>query len=190
MHGGRHERSERRLHERGALRAHFELRAQDRLCRGGSEADDDTRFDEVDFRFQPGATGFDLEGIRLLVNASFSARLKLEMLDHVGHIDLRSIDSRRDERLVEKTAGRTDEWLSLQIFLIARLLADKHHRRSLFSFAENRLRSGSPQIAGLAPGGRDLKFPERWARRHQRRSVALLANHARRPSIARSTLPV
>src|SRR5438093_5618459 len=73
MDGRGDERSERRLHEGRALRAHLELRPEDRLRRGGSEADDDAGFDEVDLSLQPGTAGVDLHRVRLLVNAPLSA---------------------------------------------------------------------------------------------------------------------
>ena len=94
------------------------------------------------------------------MNAPLSAWLPFEVLDDVGHVDLRSIDSRLDQRFVEEVSGRPDERLSLQIFLIAGLLANKHYGRCRFPFAEDGLRSRSPQVASLAAGGRSLELFE------------------------------
>src|SRR3954469_15073925 len=59
--------------------------------------------------------------------------------------------------------------MAAQVLFVARLLADEHHGRRRLAFAENRLRSDPPEIAGLAAGGDDLEFFQRRARRDQRR---------------------
>ena len=38
-------------------------------------------------------------------------------------------DAQRLQRAVQQLAGRPDEGMALQVFLVARLLADEHQRR-------------------------------------------------------------
>src|SRR5216683_1715851 len=123
MYGRGHKWRQRRRNERRALGADAKLRPQDRLRGGGSEADDDARLDDVDFRLQPGAAGVDLGRVRLFVNAPLAARLPLEVLHDVGDVDLGPVDAGLIECFVEKIARRSDEWPSLQVFLISGLLA-------------------------------------------------------------------
>ena len=77
---------------------------------------------------------------RVIVCLGATALLELEMLDGVRHVDLRAIDSRRFERAIEELAGWTHERPALQIFLIARLLANQHQRRARRAFTEYALR--------------------------------------------------
>src|SRR5207248_7188824 len=91
----------------------------------------------------------DLARVRLLVDAALAARLPLEVLDDVGHVDGRSIDARFTERAIEQLARRSDERVPAQVFVVPRLLADEHQLRFLRAFAEDRLRAAAPQIARL-----------------------------------------
>src|SRR5438874_3741148 len=160
MHGRRDERRERRRNERRALRAHTEFGAEDRLRSRGSETDDDARLDDIDFRLEPRPARSDLRGVWFLVDALFSSWLPLEVLHHIGHVDRRAIDARLIEGAIEQAARRPDEWPALQVFGIARLFADKHHRRGLLPFAEDRLCACLPEVAGLAAGGDNLQLLE------------------------------
>src|SRR5438270_8271664 len=168
MHGGGDEWRQRRVDELGALDRNAALRSDHCLGRRRSEADDRARLDHADIRFEPWAAGCDLGGVRLLMDAAFAARLPFEMLDDVRNVDGLAIDARFREGFVEQRAGRTDEGMAAQIFLIAGLLADEHDRRGLLPLAEDRLRAGPPEIAGLAAGGDDLQFLQRRTRRNQR----------------------
>jgi len=150
MHGRRHELGERRFHELTALNGDAKFRADHGLGRGRSEADDGARLDDIDFGLQPRHAGIDLDRVRLFVNAPFAARLPLEVLHDIRDVDLRAIDACFFERFVEQSAGRTDEGTSGEIFFVARLLADEHHRRRLLSFAENGLRCAFVQVTGRA----------------------------------------
>ena len=81
------------------------------------------------FAVDPPAAMVDLGVVRRLVDAPLAARLVFEMLHRVGDVDARAVDAGFGERAVEHLPGRSDEGLAGQIFLIARLLADEHHRR-------------------------------------------------------------
>src|SRR6185436_2041808 len=99
----------------------------------------------------------DLRSVRFSVNPALAARLPLEVLDHVGHVDLPAIDAGLLERGVEQPPGRTDERVAGEILGVARLLADQHHLGLARSFPEHGLRAALVEIAGLAPGG-DLPY--------------------------------
>jgi len=189
MHGRSDERREIRLDEGGPLRADAKLRSDHRLGGGRSEADDDARLDDIDLRLQPWPAGIDLRGVRLLVDAPLAARLPLEVLHHIGDVDAAAIDARFLQRLVQEIARRPHKGPALKVFLVPRLLADEHHGGCLLPFAEHGLRSGFPEIAGLAAGGRDLQLLQRWSRWDQRCGGLRLPNgHEEEGSIARASV--
>jgi hypothetical protein len=70
----------------------------------------------------------DLGAARPLVHAPLAAQPVLEVLDRVSHVDPSALDPRGDERLIEQLAGGADERPAGQIFRVAGLLADEHHR--------------------------------------------------------------
>src|SRR5438270_7716144 len=128
----------------------LELRAEYGLCGGGTEAHEDLRFHRAELRLEPGAARLDFRCPRLLVDAALAAWLPLEMLDRVGDVDVASRDPRVLERLVEHCAGGPDEWCALAVFLVARLLADKHHTSLVRPGAEDDLRCSLVKIAAAA----------------------------------------
>ena len=64
------------------------------------------------------------------------------------------------ERLVEQRAGGADEGMAAQVFFVAGLLADEHHRRRRLALAEDGLRGVLPEVAGRAAGGGGLQFSD------------------------------
>src|SRR3977135_4111854 len=87
MHGGGDEWREIGLHELRALHGDAELRTNHCLRCRRSEADDRARLDVCYPRFRPGPAGCALGSVRLFVEATFAARLPLEVLDDVGDVD-------------------------------------------------------------------------------------------------------
>jgi hypothetical protein len=84
------------------------------------------------------------------MNATSAAGLPLEVLDRIRDINIVTIDPGSFKGFIENLAGGTNEWSALQIFLIARLLSDKHYFGTRLSLAEDRLSSTLPQIATFA----------------------------------------
>ena len=82
----------------------------------------------AEFRLDPRQTGFDLLAVRALVEAALASGrgAPLEMLHDVGDEDRLAVDPGLREGLVEKSPGRPDERLALEILVIAGLLADEH----------------------------------------------------------------
>src|SRR5690348_2483553 len=124
-----HALGEVRLEPLAALLRDAELLAEERLRRRRAEADEHRRLHDRELRLEPGAAGHLLGPARLRVDAPLPARLPLEVLDRVRDVDLPAVDPREIERLVEQAPRRPDERAALLVLLVARLLADEHHRR-------------------------------------------------------------
>lgn len=122
-----------------ALLGHAKLPAEQRLCRGGTQTDDELWLDRFDLGFQPWPAGGDFATGGLGMDAPHPARLKFEMLDRVRHVRHLAVDSRLFERLVKKFASRPHKWLARSIFLVARGFANEHEGRSRGSLSENDL---------------------------------------------------
>jgi hypothetical protein len=84
------------------------------------------------------------------MDATFSAGLPLEVLDRIGDINIAAIDPGSFKGFVENLSGGSNEWLALQVFLIAWLLSDKHYLGARLSLAEDRLSGTLPEITTFA----------------------------------------
>jgi hypothetical protein len=74
------------------------------------------------------------------VDAPLAAQLELEVAHRIGHVDRLARHAQLLQGAVEQLAGRSDEGPAAQVFLLARLLADAHHRRLERPFAGHGLR--------------------------------------------------
>src|SRR6185295_6277915 len=144
-----------------AQRHQLSARARDRLVaagqrprRGRAERHRDLRLEKTQLVLQPPVTGFDLVGVRLLVNAPLAARLEFEVLHGIRDVDAGAVDAGLGERAVEHLPGRSDERLAGQILLVARLLADEHDPRVRRPLAEHGLGRVLVERAALAMLGR------------------------------------
>ncbi len=129
---GRHHRGRQvRVEEASSIAADPEAGTEDGLGGGGAQADQDHRSDGRYLAFQPRPTSADLVCARLVVQPSSAApvwgRPPFEVLDHVGHVCLRSIDAGLGQGRVEQLARRPDEGMTGQILLVAGRLAHEHH---------------------------------------------------------------
>jgi hypothetical protein len=106
--------------------------------------------DGGNFGVEPGAARGNFGGIWFFVDATFAARLPLEMFDGVGYVNFFAIDAGFDERVIEQLPCGTDEGFAGEVFLIARLLANEHEFAVRGTFAENRLRAELPEVAVFA----------------------------------------
>lgn len=120
-----------------------------------------------ELRVEPRPARLHLRVVRLLVNASLSARrsFPLEVLHDVGDVDLRAVYSCFVEGLTEHLSSGSDERLAREIFVVARLLPHEHDLRGGPALSEHRLRSSAPQVAGAALARRLLETRERSAGR-------------------------
>ena len=135
---------------------------------GGGRAEAHEHFGPHDLQLpkQPGPARLDLAAGRRLVDAALPRSLELEVLDGVGHEDVPARDLRLRERPVEDRSGRPDERMALQIFLVARLLADEDEPRAARAFAEDRLGGLAIEVAAAALLNRARKSGEVPRRRN------------------------
>src|SRR6266498_3948125 len=121
-----------------------------RLSRGGAQADDHLRVNDLDLRLQPGLAGYHLPDQRLLMQASLAPLDPFKMLHGVGDVNLVARNARFSEGFVQETTCRSDERVALAIFHIAWLFTDEHDARVFRPLAENRLGRVLVQIAPFA----------------------------------------
>jgi hypothetical protein len=76
--------------------------------------------------------------------------LKFEMFDYIGDIEIRPVDRSVDQRPIENAARRPHERVSLEIFVIPRLLPDQSDPGRLWPVTKNGLRRLEIKIAPLA----------------------------------------
>ena len=83
-----------------------------------------------DLGLEPRPAGGNLRAVRLGVDAPFAARLPLEVFHNIGEIHTGAVDPGLVERAIEQLPGRTDERVAGDVFGVAGLLTNHHHRRS------------------------------------------------------------
>ena len=123
-----------------AVAGHPERTAEQRLCRGRAERNDESGFSARDLGFEPRKTGGDFHRAGLAVDPPCAARHPFEMLDGIGDVGLAAVDPGLDETAVEQLAGGADKRMAGEVLGVARLLADKHDARPLRPLAEHGLR--------------------------------------------------
>ena len=78
------------------------------------------------------------------MDAAFSSRFPLEVFYRVGDVDFFAVNARFRKRLIQEVASGPDKWFAFQVFLIARLFADKNDFRVGQALAKNCLRGVFP----------------------------------------------
>src|SRR4051812_37292005 len=129
MHGGHYGRTFRPRHHFSMILSYPERPADQSLRRSGTEANHHFGLDHLNLGFQPWETRPDLSRVWFGVDPALAAWFPLEVFHHVSHVCLAAVDASSLESLIQDSTRGSDEWLSCQIFIIARLLPDKHHRR-------------------------------------------------------------
>ena len=139
MHRGENSRCKFRRRYFPAFTRDAKTGTENRLRCRRAHGDHEFWLNNSQLRFQPRPAGRDLARIWFLMNPAFPARLPLKMLHRIRHINPRSINSSFLERLVHNFPSRTNERFARDIFVIARLFANQHHRCVLRPFAKNSL---------------------------------------------------
>lgn len=124
MHRRHHLRRKLRVQNFSALARDAKRRPEDGLRRGCAQTNKKLWPNESQFRFHPGTAGRDLARIWFLMDAPLPARFPLEMLHHIGDVNMVAIDSCFFQRAIQNFAGRSDKGLSRDIFLIPGLFAN------------------------------------------------------------------
>jgi hypothetical protein len=129
------------------------LPTQQRLGRGGAHAHEDLRAHGGDLGVQPGTARPDLFRARALVDPALASAFPLEVLHHVGDVDVVANDPRTLECLVEDATRRSHERPAEDVFLVAGLLTDEHQPGAPGPFAEDHLGGPAPQVTrSTVPG--------------------------------------
>src|SRR3979409_2764803 len=115
MYGRHHRWQAGPLDELATLQSHAEVAAEQRLGGGGAQEHEEVGLHHPDLGIQPGATGVDLGGVGLLMQATLPLRLPFEVLDGVRDIDAAAIDPRLPERPAAPTHSRSPAALSLLV---------------------------------------------------------------------------
>jgi hypothetical protein len=117
-----------------------------------SRANQNLGLHNFEFRIEPWPAGLNFRISRLFMDALFAPLRKrpFEVFDHVGDINIFSIDSGFCQRVSENPASGPDKGMSFTIFGISRLLPDHHVNGARLSFAQHCLRGIFPKVARLA----------------------------------------
>jgi hypothetical protein len=100
----------------------------------------------------------------------FPSRFPLEMLNRVGDVNGRAINTGRLEAFIKQLTGRTYKWPAYLIFTITRLFTHKQDCGMRFSLAEHYLGSVPVKITPLAMLSRLSQASEIVARRQKLQS--------------------
>jgi hypothetical protein len=92
-HGRQHPRRQGCAEHPAALLRNPESRFQHRLGRGGAQAEQQRRLQDVDFRQEPATAGVDFLLRRGLVEATLATGFPFEVLDRISEITGTAIDS-------------------------------------------------------------------------------------------------
>jgi len=139
MNSREHPLCELRGQHLATLPGDSESRAENSLCRCRTHCHDEFGPNDPLFRFQPRTARCDFARFRLLMNPPFPAGLPFEVFHRVRDVNLRPINSSFLERAIHNFPSRTNERFARDIFVIARLFANQHHRCVLRPFAKNSL---------------------------------------------------
>src|SRR4029453_561721 len=102
------------------------LRAEESLRRCRTHHDHHPRLHYFQLSFQPRHAGLDGGGRWSLVEAEFSARVEVEVLDRIGHVELATRQAGLDDGLVEQSPGGTYEGSADNVLAITGLLSYQH----------------------------------------------------------------
>src|SRR5580698_9736562 len=128
MNGDEDPQSVRRIEDGAAIGADGDGAAHEPLRRRRAEGDDKPWPYDLDLVEQPPPAYLDLAGVGAFVQSPLAPRLKLEMLDRVGHVNAGAVDARFHERPVQQKPRRPDKRATFPVFAIPGLLADQHDR--------------------------------------------------------------
>ena len=152
MNGDQDTQSVRHIEDGATVALNWDRPSCQTLRRGCSKSDDKPWAYGLDLFKEPAPANLDFAGVGALMQPSLAARLKLEMLDRIGHINAPAVNARFRERPVEQEASWPDKWTAFAVFPIPGLLTNEHDLRVGRTFSEHRLGRIFPQWAGLTGG--------------------------------------
>jgi hypothetical protein len=150
MRGHGDELGEIGLDRTPTVTADSDMRTEQRLTGCRPEANECFGADHFELSLEPRQARAHLPAVGLLVDPPLTAGLVAEVLDGVGDVHLLAGDPGALEALVEHSAGRSDERMTLDVLSIPGLLSDQHEPGATGTLAHHTLRRTLPQIAGPA----------------------------------------
>src|SRR5579863_2102256 len=136
MYRGSNHRTERRFLKHSPLSSNTVVAADQSLRCARAQTDHNCGTNYRDFSIEPWTACSDFLRVGLFVNSPLTALGRIEVLDHVGDIDLVARDSGSEQGLVEQLSGGPDERMTGHVFLVTRLFADEHHLGMRSPFAK------------------------------------------------------
>jgi hypothetical protein len=97
-----------------------------------------------DFGIEPRPASCYFPGVEFFVDAAFSSRFPLEVFYRICDVNFFAVNSCFRKRFIQELAGGADEWFAFQVFVIARLFADKNNCCVGQALADHSLRSVFP----------------------------------------------
>ena len=133
-----------------AVLGEAEVVAQQGLRGHRAQAHDQLRAYGDDLCAEPGPARLDVAHLGRLVDPALTALLEPEVLDGVRHVHRRPVDAGLVHRLLQQSAGRTDERDALAVLDVAGLLSHQHHPCLWAAAGEDSLGCWAVQLAALA----------------------------------------
>lgn len=144
--------SKGRGNEPPPLPGYAELLAKESLRSSCTEADENSRADEMNLRFEPRPACKNLGVARFLVNSTLPlpGAYPTEMFHRICNVDVGPVDPDPFQRVIEQLSRGADEWPSRNILSVSRLFSHEHDFGIYTAFAENCLICSLPKITSLA----------------------------------------
>jgi hypothetical protein len=149
MNGGERVRGPWVFERDPALLRQAERAAKNCLRGGGAQTHQHLRFHELNLGLEPGTAGGDFGHARLFVQPALAALFKFEVLHGIRDIHMVPAHSGIDKSAVQYAAGRSDERMPLDIFVVPRLFADEEQSRFSRPFPEHGLRRVPVEVASM-----------------------------------------
>jgi hypothetical protein len=157
----------RRTKDLSAVLGQSKLRAQDCLCGGRAETNNDSGTNDRNFLVQPRAASRDFKRVRLFMQPDFPPRFPFKVLNRVRNVNRGTIDAGHFEASIKQLTSRPHEWPPQLILPITRLFTYEKDRGMRFSLAEHYLRRMVVKVTSMAMRGRLSQSSEIVARRHE-----------------------
>jgi hypothetical protein len=152
MHRCHDSSGEFRLEHFAAFARDPEAWTEKRLGRSRTKANQNIRFNDPQFSFEPRPTSRNISRAGFLVDATLAPRFPFKMFYRISDIDRFSVDPDFFQRSIQNLPRWSDKGFPAQIFLIARLFTEKHQGRPFPSFAEDGLGCLLVERTGRAVG--------------------------------------
>jgi hypothetical protein len=136
--------------ELAAVLSEPEIASEHALGGGSAEADHNVGLDNEYFSVKPWAAGLDLTRGGLFVQTTLAAGFPTKVLHNIGNVDGVARYSGFAKGIIKQPAGRSNKWLALLVFFIARHFTKEDNTRPTRAFTKDGLSGVLIKIATLA----------------------------------------